>query len=487
MNKTLQAVSGTLTPNEESDALSVSSKYQVNDDLLVLDTMRLLKNGGTGMLSRANMFRLRLKRNRKEITADEYKQVEERLKFLRTLKKLRLFGRFLRAVKTNSLAEALDKLIALIRAAYRKENTRAPQQSPAAQMQAGVAFIKALLAPVTATALAAHMKRAANGPAAQQAAAFLNGLAGALAEDDEQEAGTGLQTGGQSAGKTARFDATFTGTESITMLQNVVEQLTKAELEIFKIARVLDASMSKGKEDEEDTPQHADDRRIRRMETVSEITRATPTALAAPNALLAYRMATKQVQVRQNMKLADKKQLFYVLVDSSASMASQIGANAQGMMMRGNIASALALSVVKKAYEEGSMVFFRFFAGAPDLLHQGKTRADLLDVSRKIGLGDYNGGGTCIKSALNRAFEDIQQARDSISKAEVLLITDACDSIDEQATALAKKGTKLHVLAIEASGGGRDTLKKVADKFYDVNGNNVLDFDKIAKSAVGNP
>ena len=485
---------------EEKEAVkTISAKYEVNSEDIVSDVMGLLKSDGRGLISRAMRFKMLAKLRKQGIAvSDIRKDMDHQYTFLSKLKGFKLFLKFCDLVRTHSLEEATDRLIALIRSIYKKERKsfcltctlqtqcehgkfeaglsgidgavhqdcpKNLQAVPMAgqQMMQGLNAMLSLINPATLGMLSAKMP----GSTGQ----FMQGLAVAIS--------------GASSQKLNYFNATFTGSDMMKNMQEIVDNLTAAQLAIFDVARTIDASLQKTK-GKKLIASHEPEKSVAlvKMEHFQDVTKVSPSSAALPSILKSYRLGTKQLQVQQNMKVQGKKQLLHVMCDSSGSMDQEIMSNKNGFLKRGHVASALCLAVIKKAMEEKSMVFFRFFAGGPDILHKAKTMHDLIDIARKVGLGDYNGGSTDIQKAVATAFKDIQAGKDEILKAEVLLITDGQASVDSVALSKEQKKTKLHVL--EITNAGRSTsesqkeLKGLAETYMEINPNSV-DFSKMAK------
>lgn len=488
-----------LTENELKAAKSIDAKYEVGSLDLVSDVMGLLKSDGRGLISRAMRFRLLAKMRRQGVSVLSARMdMDKQYEFLFKLKGFKLFIKFCELVTSHSLEEATDRLIALIRSIYKKErksfcltcamlnqcshgqfetedsdkdgaiHPNCPRQMhqvpmPGQQMMQGLGAMLALFDPATLSMLSARVQ----GGTGQ----FMQGMAQAML--------------GSAAQKLDYFNATFTGSDMMKNMQEVVDKLTAAQLAVFEVARTIDASLQKTKGKKLIKSQEQDKAvALVKMDNFQDVTKLAPSAAALPDVLKNYRLGTKQLQVQQNMKPQNKKQLFHIDLDSSGSMGSAIMPNKNGFLRRGHVASALVLAVLKKALEEGSMVFFRFFAGRPDFLHKARTPHDLIDLARKVGLGDYNGGDTNIEYALSTAFADIQSGKDEILKAEVLLISDGQATVNEAKLRKEQKNTKLHVLEITDSGKSvsesQKELKALAETYMEVNPATV-DFAKMAK------
>jgi len=281
------------------------------------------------------------------------------------------------------------------------------------------------------------------------------------------------------------FDATFTGEYVLGNMEKVVDALTSKELVMFNLARTFDEYIDKREKgllkesqapDETVTPEQ--------ISSVAEAVRATPSDLALPDLLRTYNMATTQMTKIEHQQPESKKQLHYILLDASGSMNGSVSPNKYAFVSKGDVAGALSLASIKKALEEKSKMYFRFFAGDVDILHSAETVEDFTHLSRVIALCNYNGGSTRIGVALETAFDDIQKGSKDISKAEVLLLSDGQDQVDADHLRKQMASTKLNTLEILSGSGrggsARDSLKRLSKTYVEIDPNTV-DFENVSK------
>lgn len=491
----MRLVKARLSAEQKVIAENIDKKYEVEDVDLVCDIMGLLHTRGWKLISASERNRL-LYGSRNKNTVSARSLINAQYSFLRSLKEMALFHKFCEVAEKHSLEEATDRLVALMRAMHRKERE---SFCTACQLQSGCSFGLFTTQPNKYPGYNAgspkHQDCPMNAQQAVGSAVLQQGLTALIALIDPamlaMVAGksghtmmVGMAKSLASPQGSQQFDATFTGRDIMQAMGDIVDKLTSAQLAIFQIARTIETKVkvSKGRKLEKSTdPTKAID--MVKMESVADVTKAPPSVNVLPDVLKQYRIGTSALQVRQNMQLQEKKQLFYVLLDSSGSMSGGLATNKNGFLCRAHVASALSLAVIKKTIEEKGMMYFRFFAGSPDYLHKATNLHDLVDLSRQIGIGDFNGGSTSLQKALSAAFADIQKGKDTISKAEVLLITDGCASVEEGILKKEMKGTKLHVLEITEKGSGvpdsRKVLKRLAETYVETNPDEI-DFNKIA-------
>lgn len=468
------------------DVRSLAAQYRLAEDL-VQQVAYLLEHAGRGLPSFVRFYQ---QASAQGISVTE---AQERWNFLDELRKWNVFRHMLADLRRKPLLKVLEELLALLveakAAQYKswcamcktapcafgeavKQGTLTMKEKPSDQcprflsqqtMQstggalAGLRFLKLLLHPVNAGALAGE-----------------SGESGLL---------LGISAEGSSDGD-APFDATFSGTDVMPRLTQVVKSLTEAQLAVFQLARNIEDKLPKGKLGKTTTVEVTRSSKIDRPETLTEASR-NPALLAMPKQLAGYKIATKSTVVVRSQKPEEKKQLFHVLLDSTGSMTSPVAANTGGFFHRGHLATAMMLAVVRKCWEEGGKLYLRFFAGQPSELHSAENRMELVNLTRKIGLGDYSGSETNINNALCAAFRDIQgaEAHQPLAKAEVLLITDGTERVDEDAMRRLKGKVKLNVLECcsdTEDHTGTSVLKKLAEHWEQVNSKN-LSFDTLAK------
>lgn len=489
-------VYGNLTKSEESAAKTMHHKYKLNDTGFAGDLFNLVKTGGLKLYSESACLKLIRDFERKH-GADIADAVEERYAFFMALGAIPLFAKLCNMVKTHSVEEAVDRLLSLLRAAYRKQ-----QQSTCCTCQhfKNCAYGKVVVGDESPNANAKphadcpmfKPSQASNISPTQQltsganmVAAVLNPAMIGLTNVNSAfikmlvAAGAGQ---GYSHDKDY-FDASFTGDKIMAQLENIVDALTREELVVFNLARTFDHHIEATNQKKLQKSPTPDQLNPSQLENIEDFTKSTPTEQALPDVLRNYRIATKQTNIVEHHTPDGKKQLLYVLVDSSGSMTLPVSPNMYAFVRRGDVATALTLAVIKKALVDGSMLFLRFFAGGVDILHRCKDAQDFAHLSRKVSLGSYDGGSTCIKTALETAFSDIDGAKDEVRKSEVLLISDAEDSFDVGPLQTAKKGAKLHTLEItngnNSSGKSRSALTQLSDTYIEVDPATV-DLEKIA-------
>lgn len=490
MSMSHSLVYGNLSAAEKSGGEELMRMYAIPSEVLMHDIFNMVKTRGQRLKSRAMVNRMARKiRNRKEI-----EELEQRYLFLLTLKAIPVFTKLARLASERGSVEAVDRLLALIKSAHRKHQQGVCQTCA---QQAGCSYGAFILGKSgtqgTPHAQCALFRQTGSTQvpatvALTQGAAFIVALLNPAFAGVTQASNAMVAAVAQFVGYSHDvdyFDATFTGHSAMKELQAMVDKLNAKELVVFTLARTFDEHITKRQKGRlKQSPTPATQMAPEKMSTVTDIMRLSPGAQALPDILKSYRTATKQHTIVEHKKPDEKKQLLYVLVDSSGSMRGAVSPNKFAFVTKGDVAAALALACVKKTLDEKSIMFFRFFAGGPDRLHSAKTVDDLVHLSRQITLNNFDGGSTEISAAVKVALEDIQQGEKIILKSEVLLITDAEDQIKLAELLGKKKSTKVHTLEIldsgAAGGSARKDLQKLSDTYVEIDPNTV-DFEKVTK------
>lgn len=272
---------------------------------------------------------------------------------------------------------------------------------------------------------------------------------------------------------------TFTGAmNSLSNFEHAIAALTQKDSLLMELAATLEDEdgLDAHREVRNRTQRPAQENDNNRMREVHDAKRAKASDLAKPKEVVAHSIATRSLNVRNPVDRHKVKQLAFLLVDVSGSMAAAVVPNGFGLVTRGSIASAVCLAVIKRAQENQVAVFHQTFAnhvGAFDYAHPDQP--DTFDSLRhKVFLCDYNGGGTNLTGAVTGACATIEAERakhPELTKADLILVTDAAGSTSEtlMAEALKKAKVSLNTLHITAGNrqqvSGSDRLRKVSDAY----------------------
>jgi hypothetical protein len=280
------------------------------------------------------------------------------------------------------------------------------------------------------------------------------------------------------------FRSRFNGQHACQVIEDFVEKVTHTQLMIYELGRELDVALDSGTDRKFNPVDHVDkDRNPEYIRGIHELPKVAPSQHALPDEVFDAKLAHKSLVKNQHRQPDKKKQLLYVLLDSSGSMSTWLGGNQNSLLTRGTLASVLTMALARKIKREGGILFVRFFEGSPGPLIAAREADQFDALSTQISLGNYNGYSTDILSAIRVAVSDIEQASDELAKAEILVVTDCDDSFDVATLTTALKGFPLN--ALDVSGGGhqsqfaaQSSLKSCAKKFYKAD-EAVLDLKKL--------
>jgi hypothetical protein len=294
-----------------------------------------------------------------------------------------------------------------------------------------------------------------------------------MSEEDAESWITEYDPTKEGYGKTNTFDATFTGKAACKVFESFVDTLTPRQLLIFELGAKFSLLLGKGKSTSfEPVPQVDHDQKSENIKSIAEITKVAASQHALPDQVFDAKLNKKELIKNQHLSKNNKKQLLYLLIDASGSMARAIDGTDKGLLTRASLASTLGMALTKKVMGDGGWVYLRFFAGCPGSLITAKSKEDTEYVCLKLALANYNGGGTCIESAIRAAAKDISEAKDELARAELLMITDAEDSVNVTSIKNVLKKVELNVLDVAGkavSTVGYKGLKDIATKYYKAN------------------
>lgn len=276
---------------------------------------------------------------------------------------------------------------------------------------------------------------------------------------------------GYGFGRTSRYTNAHTGAHICRVTEAFVQRVTNAQLAIFDLGHKFSIALSKDKTRNFKPVPHIDkDQKQDTIKSEADISKLVSSQHGLPEAVFENRLKKKQLIKQQFVKADERKQLLYLLVDSSNSMCAQLGSNSRhSLFTRGSLATVFSLSLVRKVRDDGGICYLRFFEGAPGPLHKAEVKQEFDNMYHVVNLNSYSGGGTSIMSALQAATNDIQAAdnKSELAKAEIMLITDCGDSLDNQKIKKLLGKIKLSVLDVAgASETANPELKASADKYF---------------------
>jgi len=279
--------------------------------------------------------------------------------------------------------------------------------------------------------------------------------------------------------------STYTAEYYVKVQEQMIDKMMKLGLDLFELGQILDTLLnSKGGADFRPTDEMGKKQKQQSMERTTEISNADKTELAMPDDLVDAKIAKKTLLVDKNLVQNKKRQLLYVLIDVSGSMRTQFHPNSMRIFSRASLATVFACALVKKVSRDNGIMYLRFFDSRVSRLYQMNTPDEYEALLKVIRDCDFTGGGTSIGVALNTAMADIDARASELSKATLLLISDADDSLT-LTTAQSAAISAREFSVLDVSGGNRlawmtgnpsyapEVLKKIAKKYYGCNSNSL--------------
>lgn len=312
------------------------------------------------------------------------------------------------------------------------------------------------------------------------------------AQEDYEEFAD-MQAGGYGRGNTPshyRFDGRY----CVGVSESLVKNLSSTDFAMFDIAQKLDFLLDKHKKGKfKPTEELGKDKGQDTVKRISDVTRVLPSEHAKDDESFVIGLSRKTLSKREERNPHKKKALMYVIVDSSGSMYAGITAKL-AFLSRFNMAKVFTLAIARRLNQDGGIMYWRAFSDHPGRMLTMRDDVSYTDFGKNVSNMNMIGGGTNIERTLKRVMDDINDAKDDLSKAEILLITDAEDQISEAGLKkqLARWPTNiLHTLDVSGKGAqgvswgnASSVLKKISEQYFYVDTSAGLDLENIVKSIV---
>jgi Mg-chelatase subunit ChlD len=256
-----------------------------------------------------------------------------------------------------------------------------------------------------------------------------------------------------------------------------IDQLTVANLVIYNLSKVLETMLDKSKKgvfkNDTSLTKH---QKFKEISSITDARKVIAKEHANDIDVFDAKLAKKQLIKKQQLRPDEKRQLLYLLVDTSGSMGGQAGlGGAFGFVSRAALAASFSIALSRRVCADGGMLFMRAFSGDTSELRSCRNAEQHKEFEEWIASSDFGGGGTNIPLALKRAYDDITTSSGEISKAEILIVTDAEDSIPQSMiTDCDTWFEKVPLNVLDVVGTGRTTgmassqMKKFADNYFKI-------------------
>lgn len=199
---------------------------------------------------------------------------------------------------------------------------------------------------------------------------------------------------------------------------------------------------------------NGDEIRTRPIADFSEIPRLVATEYSYPAPMRAYRLISQSASIRERGWHKDRKQLLFLLVDSTGSMGFA-GANGISNAQR---AGGIVYNRIKAVLRGDAEVYLQFFDTrlcGPTFVLRKKEEA--VEFVRKYKLHSFSGGGTNILNAVTQSVGKIKEIRErdtDLVTPDLILVSDGQDdSSGLNASFLLKEDIRLHYFEVSGNAG----------------------------------
>lgn len=285
--------------------------------------------------------------------------------------------------------------------------------------------------------------------------------------------------------------AKLTG-NNLVLSQALIQQISVSNLALFEIGRKFSLALDAQKRGKfKPVTYIADSHQSEKMKNLGDLTKLESSQHGLPEEVFEQRLVKKNLTKREEVKHHDKKQLLYLLQDSSGSMSGwfssrSAAASQRALFTRCGLSMVLAIALSRRVEADGGIMFFRAFDTGVSQRISAHDAASFEKLRWEIANSSYTGGGTRIVPALQVVRKDIVEAAQTtdLAKAEILLISDIEDRFPEVAVADAVKGVEFNVLDVSGSEfnaqGASGMLKKIASHYYKAN-EGAIDINKLVE------
>ncbi len=323
----------------------------------------------------------------------------------------------------------------------------------------------------------------------------LNDLTAGLSQDDttnvpesakpSQDFGPSFDSGGY--GRCDIFTANFDGEAIARVTEDTVNKLTKAQLLLFEIGQSLSIGLHVTKKGKfKPVTQIDENTDTRQIKNVSDVPKVLPSQNALPDEVFDTKLVKGTLSKRQNLKPdKSKKQLLYLLIDSSGSMSDQLCTKGPlALITKGAMSVAFSQALARRVRDDEGIMFVRFFDGQVSPLIHARTKEDFDMLLTKLSMNSFSGGGTDIVHAVTTAVSDIKSGKDEIARAELILMTDCQDSFNASDVVAALKGLEMNTFDVSGSKsssvGVKAQLKASSKRYYKAN-ETAVNLDKMVE------
>jgi uncharacterized protein with von Willebrand factor type A (vWA) domain len=185
---------------------------------------------------------------------------------------------------------------------------------------------------------------------------------------------------------------------------------------------------------------------VDRMKKTRDITKLLPSQFAMDDDLFLKKLLSKELLKKKYMQRQEKRQILYMLVDSSGSMGSEV----IGGLTKIDVCKAVAIALMKKMITNEDFFYFRWFTDRVGELHMIETKEQAKKFLVDLVFGRGADGGTRIQLAIDTAATDIKKKlHKKMDLADILLVSDGDDNcVDVQHSNQILEGIDMHTIMI---------------------------------------
>lgn len=229
-------------------------------------------------------------------------------------------------------------------------------------------------------------------------------------------------------------------------VKGIVEKMGK-ELLIYELSKKLEFTIrmsKKGKFNEVPYPDSGMD--VDRIKKTRDITKLLPSQFAMDDELFLKKLLSKELLKKKFMQRQEKRQVLYMLVDSSGSMGEQVVSG----LTKVDVCKAVAIALMKKMISNEDLFYFRWFTDKVDTLHIIETKEQAKKFLIDLVFGKGADGGTRIQLAIDTAATDIKKKlHKKMDLADILLVSDGDDNaVDVEHSNKMLEGIDMHTIMI---------------------------------------
>jgi len=229
------------------------------------------------------------------------------------------------------------------------------------------------------------------------------------------------------------------------MVKNMVAGMGNV-IHMYELSKRLEFTIrasKKGKWNEVPFPDNGMD--ISRMKKIRDITQLLPSQLALDDDVFLKKLLSKELLKKKYMQRQEKRQILYMIVDSSGSMSDNVLKN----MMKIDVCKSVTIALMKKMIENEDFFYFRWFTTGVSPLHKIKTKEEAMDFLPKLVYGQNADGGTNIQNAIRVATEDLKSKQlEHWDLADILLVSDGIAVVNVEECNKMLEGIDMHTIMI---------------------------------------